>query len=63
LAWFEKAAKADPNYDVAHAGMAYVYAYEIVILGLSPSAATRGISRSEKGRTSIIKAGGVSQRT
>ena len=34
LEWFEKAAKADPNYAMAHAGMALVYAYEIVALGL-----------------------------
>ncbi|MGH6933252.1 MAG: tetratricopeptide repeat protein [Dongiaceae bacterium] len=35
LEWFEKAAKADPDYALAHAGMALVYGYQIIAHGLS----------------------------
>ena len=35
LEWFEKAAKADPDYALAHAGMALVYGYQIIANGLS----------------------------
>jgi TolB-like protein len=36
LEWFEKSAKADPNYALAQAGIALVYAYQIPAQGLSP---------------------------
>ena len=36
LEWFEKSAKADPNYALAQAGIALVYAYQIPAHGLSP---------------------------
>jgi TolB-like protein len=39
LEWFEKSAKADPNYALAHAGIALVYAYQIPAHGLSPESA------------------------
>jgi TolB-like protein len=39
LEWYEKAVKADPDYALAHAGIALVYAYGIYILGLEPDAA------------------------
>jgi adenylate cyclase len=39
LEWFEKAAKADPNYAMAHAGIAIVHAYNILALGSSPEKA------------------------
>jgi adenylate cyclase len=38
LEWFEKSAKADPNYALAQAGIALVYAYQIPAHGLSPEA-------------------------
>jgi adenylate cyclase len=34
LDWFEKAARADPNYAMAHAGIALVCAYQIVAQGM-----------------------------
>jgi TolB-like protein/Tfp pilus assembly protein PilF len=37
--WFEKAINADPDYVLAHAGLALVHAYNIPALGLSPEAA------------------------
>jgi tetratricopeptide (TPR) repeat protein len=39
LEWFEKAAKADPEYALAHAGIALVYAYGIPALGRPPETA------------------------
>jgi TolB-like protein len=36
LEWFEKSAKADPNYALAQAGIALAYAYQIPAHGLSP---------------------------
>ena len=35
LEWFEKSIKADPDYALAHAGIALVYAYQIIAHGLS----------------------------
>jgi len=37
--WFEKAINADPDYALAHAGLALVHGYNIPALGLSPEAA------------------------
>jgi TolB-like protein/Tfp pilus assembly protein PilF len=36
LEWFTKAIKADPNYALAHAGIAMAYCYGLYILGLPP---------------------------
>jgi adenylate cyclase len=36
LEWFAKAIKADPNYALAHAGIAMAYCYGLYILGLPP---------------------------
>ena len=36
LEWFEKSIKADPDYALAQAGIALVYAYQIPAHGLSP---------------------------
>jgi adenylate cyclase len=36
LEWFAKAIKADPNYALAHAGIAMAYSYGLYILGLPP---------------------------
>jgi TolB-like protein len=54
LEWFEKAAKADPNYAMAHAGMAYVYAYEIVLLGLSPEKARTAQAKEHAQRATVL---------
>ena len=54
LEWFEKAAKADPNYAMAHAGMAYVYAYEIVILGLPPETARTAQAKEHAQRATVL---------
>jgi len=39
IAWFEKAAAADPDYALAHAGLAMAYSYGLYVLGLPPEAA------------------------
>ena len=54
LEWFEKAAKADPNYAMAHAGMAYIYAYEIVILGLPPETARTARAKEHAQRATVL---------
>jgi TolB-like protein len=54
LEWFEKAAKADPNYAMAHAGMAYVYAYEIVILGLPPERTRTAQAKEHAQRATVL---------
>jgi adenylate cyclase len=39
LEWFEKAIKADPDYALAHAGIANAYSYGLYALGLPPETA------------------------
>jgi adenylate cyclase len=54
LEWFEKAAKADPNYAMAHAGMALVYAYEIVVLGLPPGTSRMAQAKEHAQRATVL---------
>ena len=54
LEWFEKAAKADPNYAMAHAGMALVYAYEIIVLGLPPETANMAQAKEHAQRATVL---------
>jgi TolB-like protein/Tfp pilus assembly protein PilF len=39
LEWFEKATKADPDYALAHAGLANTYAYGLYVIGIPPETA------------------------
>jgi len=39
LEWFEKAITADPDYAMAHAGLAMTYSYGLYVLGLPPETA------------------------
>jgi adenylate cyclase len=39
LKWFHKAVEADPNYALAHAGIAMAYSYGLYVLGLPPESA------------------------
>ena len=39
LKWFEKAVEADPDYALAHAGIAMAYSYGLYVLGLPPETA------------------------
>ena len=53
LEWFEKSAKADPDYALAQAGIALVCAYQIPAQGLSPELA---IARAKEyaGRATVL---------
>jgi adenylate cyclase len=53
LAWFEKAVRSDPDYALAHAGMAMAYAYGIFMLGL-PSETVRERAKEHAARALVL---------
>ena len=53
LEWFEKSIKADPDYALAQAGIALVYAYQIPAHGLSPES-TIACAREYAQRATIL---------
>jgi len=53
LEWFEKSAKADPDYALAQAGIALVHAYQIPAHGLSPDS-TIALAKEYAQRATVL---------